>query len=136
MGTQLFVKPISMNIIYSLLNKISPPIDKDIDIGKDSKDDSKDSKDDILVQPEYFINNIIYKKILYNNLLAQFLEELKPYYYNSKKYYVSRIINYPQFITIIRQICNYNNIQYIKKIIYVKNNYEITYYINPFEKKK
>jgi hypothetical protein len=38
-------------------------------------------------------------------------------------------LNYKSFITIIRQICKFNNIQYQNFIKYEKSSYNIYYYI-------
>lgn len=78
----------------------------------------------------YVIDIIIYKKLLYNNKLNTFIEELKPYYYESKLKYLENCKTYSNFLTVIRQICSYNNISYDKKVIYKKSKYEAIYYIN------
>ena len=78
----------------------------------------------------YVIDIVIYKKLLYNNKLNTFIEELKPYYYDSKLKYLENCKTYNKFLTIIIQICSYNNISYDKKVIYKKSKYEPIYYIN------
>ena len=75
------------------------------------------------------MNKASYKKSIFNDKLKNFLEKIESYYHNSKKYYVTRKLNYSKFITIIRQICKHNNILYTSKIKYDKSNYDIIYYI-------
>jgi len=76
----------------------------------------------------YIINKSIYKQYEFNNKIIEFYNVLKHYYYNNKKIYLEREINYKNLITIIRQICKKNNITYYKKIKYDKSNYNIVYY--------
>jgi len=78
---------------------------------------------------KYIINTICYKKGMYNGIIEKFIETCKPYYYLSKRKYLERKLTYSSFITIIRQICNYNKITYTSQIKYDKSSYEIIYYI-------
>ena len=77
----------------------------------------------------YIINNEIFKKYKLNNQLKDFIENIREYYINSKKYFLDRDISFNILLTIIRQICRYLKIEYIKKIIYNNNNYNIQYSI-------
>lgn len=77
----------------------------------------------------YVINNIAYKKGIFNNSIPTFLEKCKPYYHISKRVYLERKLNYNSFITILRQICNFNKITYTSQIKYDKSQYDIIYYI-------
>ena len=77
----------------------------------------------------YIMNNIAYKKGIFNNAIPRFLEECKPYYHISKRIYLERKLNYNTFITILRQICNFNKITYTSQIKYDKSQYDIIYYI-------
>ena len=65
----------------------------------------------------YTLNKVSYKKAEYLELLQPFLDSIDEYYYESKKFYLTRKQNYNSFITIIRQICRQNNINYISKTI-------------------
>ena len=56
----------------------------------------------------YIIDDISFKKAMYNNLLTEFYDNIKPFYFNSKKYYLEREKTYNYFTTIIRQICKKN----------------------------
>jgi hypothetical protein len=77
----------------------------------------------------YILNNESYKKSIFLNILSPFFENLKNYYYSSKKFYIERTMNYNNYITIIRQICKSNNISLIKLIKYYKSGYNIEYHI-------
>jgi hypothetical protein len=87
--------------------------------------------EDIAVKTDktYVINNIAYKKGIFNNTIPRFLEVCKPYYHISKRIYLERKLNYNAFITILRQICNFNKITYTSQIKYDKSQYDIIYYI-------
>ena len=86
----------------------------------------------VKTEKHYVFDNISYKKGIYNNSIAEFIDFCKPYYHNSKKKYLERKLSYNTFITILRQICNCNNITYTSKIKYDNSNYEIVYYIFHF----
>lgn len=58
-----------------------------------------------------------------------FCDKIIENYQDSKKYYITRDNSYKKFCTILRQICKVNNIQFTKKIIYMKSKYSIKYYI-------
>jgi hypothetical protein len=78
----------------------------------------------------YYIFNIdSFKKGIYNNSIPTFLETCKKYYHVSKRKYLEKKITFNSFITVLRQICNYNNITYTSQIKYDKSNYSIIYYI-------
>ena len=77
----------------------------------------------------YVINNNSYKKGLVNDVILNFIENCKPYYHISKRKYLERKLTYNSFVTIIRQICNYNKITYTSQIKYDKSTYDIIYYI-------
>lgn len=77
----------------------------------------------------YIINNDSYKKGIFNNLINEFIIKCVPYYHISKRKYLERKLTYNSFITIIRQICNYNKITYTSQIKYDKSTYDIIYYL-------
>ena len=87
--------------------------------------------DEIAVKTEkcFVFNNNSYKKGIFNDTIPIFLEKCKPYYHVSKRIYLERKINYNSFITILRQICNFNKITYTSQIKYDKSQYDIVYYI-------
>jgi hypothetical protein len=87
--------------------------------------------DDIAVKSDkyYVLNNNSYKKGMFNNIIIDFINQCMPHYHISKQKYLERKINYNSFITIIRQICKFNNIIYTSQIKYDKCTYDIVYYI-------
>jgi hypothetical protein len=104
--TQIFKTSIPNNLLFDLLDLICIKNDK-----------------------FYTLNLDAYKKGIYNNNIQQFIETCKSYYHISKQKYLERKITYNSFTTILRQICNNNNINYTYKIKYNKSTYSIYYYI-------
>jgi len=105
MKNQIFKKKIPNEILVNLFNNIG-----------------------IKEENYYIINNNSYKKGIFNNSIDIFLKDCEIYYHNSKKKYIERKLNYNYFITIIRQICNHNDIKYTSKIKYEQSKYDIVYY--------
>jgi hypothetical protein len=106
MSLQIFKSQISNTVLIELFEKIC-----------------------VKTKDYYIINNISFKKGIYNNFIQEFLEICRKYYHNSKKKYIDKPLTYNSFITVIRQICKYNKIQYKNEIKYDKSNYDIHYYI-------
>jgi|TARA_B110000967_G_scaffold172663_1_gene183833 hypothetical protein len=104
--SQIFKYDISLNIVYDFLDNIC-----DVE------------------NNEYVLKNTSYKKGVLLNYIDPFCKKLEPYYYLSKKHYVTKKINYKSLATIIRQICKSTNINIKSKITYNKSTYEIIYYI-------
>ena len=84
----------------------------------------------------YIFDKNSYKKGIFTGVIAKFLADCKPYYFLSKQKYVDRKITYNSFTTVVRQICNYNNITYTSEIKYDKSTYSIVYYIDDVCPKK
>ena len=80
----------------------------------------------------YVVNNNVYKKGVFNESIPKFITECRQYYFLSKRKYLDRKLSYNSFITILRQICNFNKITYTSKIKYDKSVYDIEYYISNF----
>jgi hypothetical protein len=106
MISQLFKTHIPKQLLISLLEDISIKTDK-----------------------SYIVNNTAYKKGIYNQSICEFINNCRPYYFLSKRKYLDRKLTYKSFMTILRQICNYNNITYTSKIKYDKSVYDIEYTI-------
>lgn len=106
MSNQIFKKLVPNEILYDLLDKEA-----------------------IKTNKYYLLNKIVFKKCEYNNLLEEWCQNLKPYYYSSKQYYLTRKLTYPRFITVVRQICKYNHISFTSQIKYDKSQYDINFYI-------
>tara|TARA_Y100001970_G_scaffold292133_1_gene432112 strand:- start:15916 stop:16260 length:345 start_codon:yes stop_codon:yes gene_type:complete len=106
MSSSLFKEDISNEILYNFL-KINCKVENNY----------------------YILSKEIFKKYEYNNELNSLLDNLKNKYKKSKEFYINRVINYNNLLTIIRQICKLNNIKFLKEIKYNKNDYSIIYYI-------
>jgi hypothetical protein len=78
----------------------------------------------------YLVNKFLYKKVEYNKNILLFTSSLKEYYHKSKRKYIERTMNYNFFLTILRQLCNSQEIKYTTKLVYDKSSYEIEYYIH------
>ena len=78
----------------------------------------------------YFIfNKSLYKKAVFRETIQPFVEGLDVYYYDSKKHYVRRKMDYIKFITVLRQLCNSIGIKYETQLVYNNSTYEIVYFI-------
>jgi hypothetical protein len=106
MSSQIFKSAIPNEILIKLLNNIA-----------------------IKTEKCYILNNSCYKKGLFNNVIYPFIDECKLYYHVSKMKYLDRKLTYNSFITIVRQICNFNKVTYTSQIKYDKSTYDIMYYI-------
>jgi hypothetical protein len=79
---------------------------------------------------KYYIFDInSYKRAQLQDVIESFSLLIKPYYYESKQFYVNRTLSYSRLCTIIRQICNFSSILYTTKIVYTNSKYNIPYYI-------
>lgn len=79
---------------------------------------------------EYYIfSKSLYKKALFINSILPFTQLLTDYYYESKKYYTTRKMDYIKFITVLRQLCNSIDIKYTTQLVYNNSTYEIVYHI-------
>ena len=108
MPSQLFKEPIPLEILFDFLSKVC------------EKEHSY-----------YKFNSDAYKRANLDDTLSLFLEKINPYYHIAKRKYVDRKQSYSNFVTILRQLCNNQNVGYTSKIFYSKSKYEIIYYINP-----
>lgn len=115
--SQVFNKEVSAQCLYTVLVDILEKICLNTEENGETKKDS------------YLVTKAVFKRADIHNLIAPFIALIKPYYYLSKQHYVDRAINYNNFITILRQLCNVNNIKYESNIVYIKSNYEIEYTI-------
>jgi hypothetical protein len=106
MSTQIFKKDIPNEIVFGLLENICMKNDK-----------------------HYILNVDSFKKGVFNESIQKFFEDCKPYYHNSKKKYLEKKLTYNSFVTVVRQICNYNKLTYTSQINYNKSSYDIVYII-------
>ena len=68
-----------------------------------------------------------YKKAEYKGMIEPFLLRLEPYYYQTKKRYLTRKMNYNNIITILRQISKINEIEYESVMKYNNSKHYIEY---------
>lgn len=106
MSLQIFKNQIPNSIFFELLDKIC-----------------------IKNQHYYTFNNDAFKKGIFNENIQSFLLFCSPYYHISKRKYLEKNITYKMFTTILRQICNFNQIKYSSNIKYDKSKYDIIYNI-------
>jgi len=106
MSKQIFKKDIPNDLLFNLLENICMKNEK-----------------------HYILNIESFKKGVFNGIIQQFLDDCKIYYHNSKKIYLEKKPTYTSFVTVIRQICNYNKLTYISQIKYNKSSYSIVYII-------
>ena len=107
MSHQIFKEDIPNSLLFSFL--------KDISVLKNDK--------------YYLIDKSSFKKAQLLEKLQPFLDSLDKYYHESKKFYITRKLNYTKFITIIRQLCKKSEVPFSSTIKYDKSTYNIIYYI-------
>ena len=106
MSNQIFKKNVPNEMLFNLLNIICAKNEK-----------------------HYILNNEAFKRGVFQESIQNFLTECNTYYHISKKKYLEKKLTYNSFTTVLRQICNFNNITYTSQIKYDKSNYDIFYYI-------
>jgi len=106
--SQLFKNKISINILLYFLEKINCQ----------------------KMENFYIVDITAYKRSIYINALKPFLSQLKEFYYPSKYNYIDpETISQNKFNTVVRQICNYTNTHYEKKLRHDQSKYSVVYHI-------
>lgn len=77
----------------------------------------------------FLVDKNAYRKVVFHDYHKHFLEQILPYYQESKKFYVTRNFSYNSFVNIIRQICKSNDVMFTSKIKYNESKYNIDYFI-------
>jgi len=106
MSNQIFKKNVPNELLFNLLESICAKNEK-----------------------HYTFNNEAFKRGIFQESIPKFLTECNPCYHISKKKYLEKKLTYNSFTTVLRQICNFNNITYTSQIKYDKSNYDIVYYV-------
>lgn len=106
MSLQLFKTPPPKKILFDFLNKFC-----------------------IFESNHYILEKSNYKSALLKGVVKPFIQELKPFYHNSKLFYIERANKFKPFITIIRQLCKLYNTPINSIIRFSKSSYEIKYKI-------
>ena len=106
MSRQIFRKLVPPELLYELLEKICLKTDK-----------------------YYLVDHNAYKKFKFLGLDQSFKENIIGCYHDSKRFYVTRDLNYNSFINIVRQICKSNQMMFTSQIKYMESKYSIEYLI-------
>jgi len=77
----------------------------------------------------YIVNYESLKIARFSDHYDKFIENIRPYYHTSKRIYLEPPITYKRFLTILRQICNYNSIAYKSVIKYSHSTSNVEYFI-------
>jgi hypothetical protein len=102
--TIFFTTPIDNNIIVELLKKNC-----------------------VRINNYYVFDTISFRKGEYNESIKTFVEHCRLYYKPKYHYYLDRKLTAKSFLTILRQICNHNNIVFTNEIKYSNSTYETIY---------
>lgn len=109
MNKQVFIRPIPLNILYDLLEKIC--------------EKNKENN-------EYIVDLIAYKKMLFFNYHPVFIKQMRPYYFNAKMHYCDRPLTYNSFTNMVRQICKFSGIALRTEIKYDHSIHNNIYYVS------
>ena len=106
MNSQIFKNIVPKEILYDLLNKVC-----------------------VNNNDHFLFDKISYKKGEFQQLLVPFCASMLDYYHTSKHFYLTRKLTYSSFVTILRQLCKATNIKYTLKVVYIRSEYSVIYYI-------
>ena len=108
MPTEIFQKPVPLETLFELLNKICPSSNE-----------------------HYFlIDKTVHKKMLFHQYHSAFIATILPCYHKSKQFYVSRELTYNSFVNIVRQICNAHGHEILADKKYNNSEYTIRYFVS------
>ena len=71
----------------------------------------------------FVISELSFRRLLREEKLSEFCEELKDNYHTSKHFYLAKYRSFNGFLTILRQLCKVMCIGYLSKIQYTHSNY-------------
>lgn len=108
MKSQIFKKDFDKSILISLLQLIC---DKNQE------------------QTCFILSKEAFKRGKLVNSIDQFVTTMKAYYHISKLHYIERMMNYKNFLSVIRQICNFKDIHFDNIIVYDKSKHCVEYLI-------
>lgn len=106
MSKQIFRRLVPPPILYDLLEKICLKTDK-----------------------YYLVDHNAYRKFIYLELNKTFADSIIECYHSSKRFYVTREMDYNSFINLVRQICKSNQLMFTSQIKYMESKYSIEYLI-------
>ena len=119
----VFKTHVDMEILYRLLDQISTRMDKchRLCVGEAP------------LPSQYWyvidINSFRLLQFYHDTLYQTFVDTLMPCYHVSKQFYLTRKLTYNSFNTIVRQICNENGIEVIRKPRYNQSMYSVDYFV-------
>jgi len=103
----LFVKPVPIDFLLELLDKICTKTDH-----------------------FYMVDMNAYRKMIFHQYHTAFCSTLMDYYHVSKRYYLTREFTYNSFTNILRQICKSNKHYFYTELKYDYSVYTILFYID------
>lgn len=106
MCDQVFKRDIPINLLFGLLEQICLKTEK-----------------------YYLMDQNAYKKLIFHELFPDFKEELRGYYYISKRFYIDRELTYRAFSNIVRQVSKFLNIRFESEVKYHQSQYYMNYLI-------
>lgn len=76
---------------------------------------------------EFFVvDDIVYKKIRYDDRIFRLYDYLRPFYHTSKQKYLDECRSRNGFLTVLRQLCNLYCLQFVSKVVYRNGTYANT----------
>ena len=102
----IFRKHIPVETLYHILDRICVKTDK-----------------------YYLIDFNAFRLLQFHELYPDFAKNIIEAYKPSKQYFVTRVLTYNSFITIVRHICRVNHVHFDTKFNYQHSQYNIDYYI-------
>lgn len=102
-GNQLFKSVPDYKIVFDFLDKFC-------------------SKEDKI----FVIDDIVFKKMKYDDNLFSLQQYLKSFYHLSKQKYINLMTTNNGFLTVMRQLCKVFCIEYVSKITYYNGSYSKT----------
>ena len=100
----LFKEKVSLLVLFELLDKIS-----------------------LKTETYYMIDHNSFKQLVFNDLFFPFVKKIKPCYYISKRYFLTRELTFCSFMNIIKQICKSHEIKYDVRIKSGQSVYNVYY---------
>jgi hypothetical protein len=101
-----FKRPVTLNILFDLLDKIC-----------------------LLQEKNYVFDMTAYNKMKYLQLDEGFIQTLKEYYLPNNMHYLTKEINFKNFIIIVKQICKYHQLNVSLKNVCINGEYQNIYFI-------
>ena len=74
----------------------------------------------------FVVDDVVYKRIRYDDRIFRFYEYLRPFYHTSKQRYLDECSSRNGFLTVLRQLCKLYCIQFVSKVVYRNGTYANT----------